>query len=51
MRVSVVDEWTQSLHEELDMRLQGAWIDIQAAKMLVEAAWQEFKMQMAEVEA
>jgi hypothetical protein len=50
MRVSVVDKWTQSLHEEFDMRVQVTWISIQAAKMLVEATWCKFNMQVAEVE-
>jgi hypothetical protein len=46
-----VDKQTQSLSKELDMRIQGTWIHIQALKTLVEARWWELKMQMPEVKA
>jgi hypothetical protein len=50
MRVSV-NKWIQSLCEELDMRIQVTWNDIQGMKTLAEATWQEFKMQLPETKA
>jgi hypothetical protein len=50
MRVSV-NKWTQSLCEELYMRIQVTWNDIQAMKTLLEATWQEFEMHLPETEA
>jgi hypothetical protein len=50
MRVSV-NKLTQSICEELDMRIQVTQNDVQAIKTLVEATWQELEMQLPENEA
>jgi hypothetical protein len=44
-----VDKQTQSLQKELNMEIQMTQFDIQVTKMLVEATWYEFTMQLAEV--
>jgi hypothetical protein len=45
-----VDKWTQSLHEEYSVEIQGTQCDIQVTKVLVEVTHLEFRMKLAEVE-
>jgi hypothetical protein len=44
-----VDKWTQNLHEDFNMGIQGTQFDVQVIKVLVEATQLEFRMQLAEV--